>query len=87
MPLALKLVIAILAAYVIFKVGYGMLKGLAQPIPEPPPAGELRKMKRIYRCSSCGMEIRMQVAASDDPVAPRHCMDDMDLIKTEEDFL
>ena len=47
----------------------------------------MRKLKRIYRCSSCGMEIRMQTAASDDPDAPRHCMDDMELMKTEEDFL
>lgn len=87
MPPALKILVAVAAAYLILKVGMGMLRGLATPLPEPPPPGELRKMKRIYRCSSCGMEIRVQVAASDDPDPPRHCMDEMDLVKTEEDFL
>jgi hypothetical protein len=86
-PLLIKLLIAGFAAYLVFRIGFGVLRGFAVPLPEPPPAGELRKMKRIYRCSSCGMEIRMQVAASDDPDPPRHCMDEMDLIKTEEDFL
>ena len=87
MPIGFKIIVAVLAAYLILKIGLGVLRGFATPLPEPPPAGELRKMKRIYRCSSCGMEIRMQVAATDDPDPPRHCMDDMDLIKTEEDFL
>jgi hypothetical protein len=87
MPLFFKLLIAAAVATVILKIGVGVLRGFATPLPAPPPSGELRKMKRIYRCSSCGMEIRMQVAATDDPEPPRHCMDDMDLIKTEEDFL
>ncbi len=82
-----RIFIAIVVAALIFKIGLGMIKGLAQPIPAPPPEGEMRKLKRIYRCDSCGMEIRLQLALSDDPPPPRHCMDDMDLIKTEEDFL
>jgi hypothetical protein len=38
----------------IWRVGTTMLGGLARPIPEPPPPGELRKVKLLYRCSICG---------------------------------
>ncbi|MEO6317286.1 MAG: hypothetical protein ABIP36_00735, partial [Acidimicrobiales bacterium] len=45
------LLIAALAVWVLFKIGFVMLGGLAQPVPEPPPAGELRKVKIMYRCT------------------------------------
>jgi hypothetical protein len=67
------------AAYLIFKVGFAMLGGLARPVPEPPPSGEMRKVKLRYRCSLCGLEIRIDKALDEDPPPPRHCMEDMDL--------
>jgi len=76
--------IAVIAALVMLKVGLAMLRGLAQPIPEPPPAGELRKVKIGYRCSICGSEVRMTIAPDQDPQAPRHCLEDMDLITPVE---
>ncbi len=42
-----------------------MLGGLVRPMPEPPPPGELRKVKITYRCSICGTEVRMTVADID----------------------
>ncbi len=83
----LKIAIAMGVALLIFRVGFGVLKGFATPIPGPPPEGDMRKLKRVYRCSSCGLEMRTLLAGSDDPAPPRHCMDEMDLTKTEEDFL
>lgn len=71
---------AALAMYVFISVGLTILGGLARPIPEPPPAGELRKVKIAYRCSICGTEVRMTVAPDEDPTAPRHCQEDMDLV-------
>ena len=47
----------------------------------------MRKIKMVYRCSSCGFEIRAMLAPSEEPDPPRHCMDDMELIKRAEDFL
>jgi len=82
-----RLVIAIAVALVLLRIGVAVIRTFAAPIPAPPPEGELRKLKRLYRCSSCGLEIRTVQAGSDDPAAPRHCMDDMDLVKTEADFL
>lgn len=80
------LALASLAVVVLFKVGFAMLAGLAQPIPEPPPAGELRKVKIMYRCSICGTEVRMTVANDQMPEPPRHCQDEMDLVTPVDDL-
>jgi hypothetical protein len=75
-----KLLIAVMAGLLIWRVGTRMLGGLARPIPEPPPPGELRKVRLLYRCSICGTELRMTAANDDVPEPPRHCQDDMDLV-------
>jgi hypothetical protein len=80
------LVVAALAAWLLFKVGFTILGGLAQPVPEPPPAGELRKVKIMYRCTVCGTEVRMTTANDQMPEAPRHCMDEMELVTPVDDL-
>ncbi len=75
-----NVVIAVVVAVLILRIGLAMLRGLAIPVPEPPPAGELRKVKIAYRCSICGAEVRMTIAPDEDPQAPRHCLEDMDLV-------
>ena len=82
--LVLKIIVAVAVAMVLLRMGIAVLRALATPIPEPPPAGELRKVKLQYRCSLCGTEVRMTVATNETPDPPRHCMDDMDLLVTEE---
>ena len=82
----IPLLIAALAVFVLFKIGFAMLGGLAQPVPEPPPAGELRKVKILYRCSICGTEVRMTVANDQMPEPPRHCLEDMDLVTAVDDL-
>ena len=67
-------------AWLIWRAGMSMLRALATPLPEPPPAGELRKVKIGYRCPICGTEVRMTVSTHEEPEAPRHCQADMDLI-------
>lgn len=84
MGFLLKLAIAIFLAYFFIKVGVTMLRGFGQPIAEPPPPGELRKLKLRYRCSLCGMEIRVDLAASEIPEPPRHCMEEMDQVAVLE---
>jgi hypothetical protein len=80
------LVVAALAVFVLCKIGFAMLGGLAQPIPEAPPAGELRKVKLMYRCSICGTEVRMTVANDQMPEPPRHCLEDMELVTPVDDL-
>ena len=85
MGTVVSVVIAITAGYVIFRVGIALLKGMVRPMPEPPPAGELRKVKLRYRCPQCGMELRVTSAANEAPIPPRHCMDEMDLLATADE--
>ena len=82
----IKVLIALAAALVILRLGFAMLGSMARPIPEPPPAGELRRVRLKYCCSICGTEVRMTSANDQVPEPPRHCMEDMDLLTAEEDI-
>ena len=72
--------VAVAGGWLILKAGFAVMSGLATPLPPPPPAGELRKVRLVYRCSLCGTEVRMTSANDEVPEAPRHCMEDMDLV-------
>jgi hypothetical protein len=76
----LAIVVAVLVGALIMKVGYSVLAGFGTPMPEPPPPGELRKVRITYRCSICGTEVRMTSANDEVPDPPRHCQEDMDLV-------
>lgn len=76
----LRIAVGLAAAWLIWKAGRAMLGGLVRPMPPPPPAGELRKVKITYRCSICGTEVRMTVANDEVPEPPRHCQDEMELV-------
>ena len=75
-----RTLVAVLVAAGLVRLGYAMISSLAQPVPEPPDPGELRKVKIMYRCSICGAEVRMTVAPQEDPEPPRHCLEDMELV-------
>ena len=84
MGTVVSVVIAVAAGYLIFRIGIALLRGMVRPMPEPPPAGELRKVKLRYKCPQCGMELRVTAAPDEVVLAPRHCMDEMDLIPDPE---
>lgn len=73
-------VVAALASYVLFRMGFAMIGTFARPVPGPPPPGELRKVKIQYRCALCGTEVRMTVANDETPDPPRHCMEAMEYV-------
>jgi hypothetical protein len=64
----------------IWKVGLGMLRSMTSSLPPPPPAGEMRRINVRYRCSVCGVELRLTMAPDQDPPPPRHCLEDMELV-------
>lgn len=68
------------ACYLMFRMGFAVLGTFARPLPEPPPPGELRKVKMQFRCSLCGTEVRMTMANDEMPDPPRHCMEDMEFV-------
>lgn len=76
----LHVVVAVLAGWLMLKVGFAVMRSLATPLPPPPPAGELRKVRIAFRCSICGTEVRMTSANDEVPDPPRHCQEDMDLV-------
>lgn len=70
----------VLMGVVLWKSGIGMLRAMTTPLPPPPPAGEMRKVNVRYRCSVCGLEIKLTLAPDEDPPPPRHCLEDMDIV-------
>jgi hypothetical protein len=85
MGTAFKVLVAVAAGLVILRVGLAFLRMFAQPVAEPPPPGELRKVKLQYRCDICGTEVRMTAALDEDPEPPRHCLEDMTLVTPVDD--
>ncbi|MBI4884603.1 MAG: hypothetical protein HY826_11190 [Actinobacteria bacterium] len=72
--------LALLIGFVLWKSGMAMLRSLTTPMPEPPPAGEMRKVNVKYRCTVCGLEIRLTLAPDEDPPPPKHCLEEMAII-------
>ena len=64
----------------IWKAGLAMLKSMTSPTPPPPPPGEMRRINVRYRCSVCGVELKMTMAPDEDPPPPKHCLEEMDMI-------
>ena len=80
----LQIVVAVLGAYVLYRIGFAMIASFSRSTPEPPPPGELRQVKLTYRCSLCGTEMRMTRAPQEHPEPPRCCMEPMDLTKSPD---
>src|SRR3954449_13029419 len=81
-----RIVVAVVVAAVLLRVGAKVLGGFARPVPEPPDPGELRKVRLTYRCSICATEVRMTHANDEMPEPPRHCMEDMELVTPVDDL-
>lgn len=80
----IRILIAIAVFYLIMRFGMKMLGGFSQPMAEPPPPGEMRKVKLNYRCDICGSEARMTFAPDEDPPPPKHCLEEMILVTPVE---
>ena len=76
----LRSVVAVAACYLLLRVGLVAVGSFARPVPAPPPPGELRRVRLLFRCSVCGTEVRMTSANDEVPEPPRHCMEDMELV-------
>ena len=76
----LRVLVAIVAAGIIISLGVWVLRGLARPVPPPPPRGEMRKVNLRYACVICGTEVKMTLATEELPEPPRHCLEEMQLV-------
>lgn len=80
MDFVIRLLIGLVFVYVVLRMGIAVLRALASPLPAPPPPGEMRKVNLRYRCSICGVELRLTAAPNEDPEPPRHCQEEMELV-------
>lgn len=83
----IRTLIAVASFYILLATGIKILGSFARPIPEAPPPGELRRVKLVYRCPTCGTELRLTLANDTVPTPPRHCADEMELVTNLEDIL
>lgn len=74
-----RILIAVVAALVALRVGFGVLRFIGRPAPPPPP-GKMRHVNLRYQCTVCGAEVKMTSAPDEMPEPPRHCMDEMQLV-------
>lgn len=81
-----NVVVALVVAYVLIRIGMRVLGSFAQPVPPPPDPGELRRVRLTYECSICATTVRMTMANDEVPEPPRHCMEDMTLVTPVEDL-
>jgi hypothetical protein len=70
----------VLMGLFLWTTGLRMLRSMTTPLPPPPPTGELRKVNVRYRCSVCGLEIKLTLAPDEDPPPPKHCLEDMQIM-------
>ena len=79
----LKVAVAFVAFALLIRAGVWMIRVVSSQPPPPPPKGELRKIDARYRCTVCGMEMKVVLAPDEDPEPPRHCMEEMDLVRQD----
>jgi hypothetical protein len=81
-PIAVRIVIAVAAAVLLYLLAVRLVRGMLRPgPPDEPDLSTLRPVDYRYRCGVCGAEVTMTAAPGDeDPDAPRHCKEDMTLV-------
>ncbi|MEY3132649.1 MAG: hypothetical protein RLZ29_986 [Actinomycetota bacterium] len=72
--------IGLALVWLIWKVGLGMLRSMTSSLPPPPPSGEMRRINVRYRCTVCGMELKLTLAPDQNPPPPKHCLEEMQLV-------
>lgn len=79
----IRLLVGVLVAGGVLFVGVRVIAFVFRSGPPEVPSGEMRKMNLHYRCSVCGAEARLTLAADEAPEPPRHCMEPMEEYELE----
>jgi len=84
--LVLRVVIAVVAAVVIYVVAAKSIANFSKSEPPPDPSEvELEDVDYRYRCIVCGAQIVLYAAPEgEEPTAPRHCREQMSLVTPVE---
>jgi hypothetical protein len=73
-------VIAIVLALMIYVFLARLIAKFKIAPPADPNPDDVRPVNYRYRCTICGAEVTMTMASTDEPEAPRHCREDMELV-------
>jgi hypothetical protein len=74
----MQIAIAVAIGISILAATLWVVRMLLIPQPEDPDPDQVREIAVDYRCVVCGMRLTVTHAQEDNPVAPRHCREDMD---------
>ena len=77
----LRIVLGVAVALTIYVIGASMLRKFHVAPPEEPDPDDIKPVDLHYRCIVCGAEVTMTAAQDEDPEPPRHCREDMLLIR------
>ncbi len=79
MDLAIRILIALVVALVLYLIAVRIVRVMMAPAPpDEPDLSQLKPVDYRYRCMVCGTEVTMTASPeADAPDAPRHCREDM----------
>ncbi len=81
----IRIILSVAGGLGIVYIGILVLRTLSQKQPDPPPPGEMRKVKLNFVCSICSSEVQMKVAPVEEPAPPKHCGEEMSLVAPVEE--
>ena len=76
----LRFVGALAVGVTLYVIGASLLRKFHVAPPAEPDPDDIKPVNLRFRCVVCGAEVTM-TAAQDDPEAPRHCREDMELVE------
>ena len=79
----IRLLIGVIVTLIVLRVGLKTIAFMFRTGPPALPIGQMRKLNLHFRCSVCGAEARVTLAASEAPEPPRHCMEEMEEYELE----
>ena len=71
------ILIAIAIGIAIFSTAVRIVRVLATPPPPEPDPDDVVEVAVDYRCNVCGLTLTVTQAQDAEPVAPRHCREEM----------
>ena len=84
----LRIVIALVAAVVLYLIGAALVRNFAnaEPPPDEPDVARLEDVDYRFRCIVCGAQAVVYAAPEGElPDAPRHCREPMALVPPVDD--
>jgi hypothetical protein len=78
----LRVVGALAVGLTLYVIGASLLRKFHVAPPAEPDPDDIKPVNLRFRCVVCGAEVTMTAAQDDEPEAPRHCREDMELVET-----